>query len=91
MIERRNNDGNYEPGNCCWATRAEQNRNTRHNRFLEVKGTRMTITDAARIHGIALSTLRKRLSKGVPAEHALGLQDLGGCGPEVVSDLTAEA
>jgi hypothetical protein len=28
-IERLNNDRGYEPGNCCWATRSEQNRNQR--------------------------------------------------------------
>jgi hypothetical protein len=28
-LERINNDGNYEPGNCCWATRKEQRANQR--------------------------------------------------------------
>lgn len=28
-LERKNNDGNYEPTNCCWSSRADQARNTR--------------------------------------------------------------
>jgi len=28
-LERKDNDGNYEPENCCWDTRSNQNKNQR--------------------------------------------------------------
>lgn len=37
-IERINNDGNYEPGNCKWIPRPHQSKNQRSNKQLEYNG-----------------------------------------------------
>jgi hypothetical protein len=70
-IERVNNDGDYEPGNCKWATRGEQRRNASHARIYEFNGKRQVIKDWANEYGFSPTTLYYRLSNGWSIERAL--------------------
>jgi len=62
-LERIDNNGNYEPSNCKWATRAEQSQNTRHTRMFTYNGTTKCISDWARVCGVHQSTMHRRLAK----------------------------
>jgi hypothetical protein len=56
-LERSNNEKGYEPGNCIWATRATQMRNTSYNEFVVLRGERMCVADAAKALGIGRAKL----------------------------------
>ena len=61
-LERVNNDGDYTPFNCRWATRKEQSRNTSNNRWLHYMGEDLLITEVAERIGITYQTLQYRLA-----------------------------
>ena len=80
-IDRIDNDDGYRPGNCRWATYAEQNRNYSRNRPVIFRGESILICDLATRVGLPQDILKNRIHRyGWPIEKAVStpVQQRGG-------------
>jgi len=70
-LDRIDNSGNYESGNCRWATASEQQFNKRSNLKLEHQGKIRSIVELSEESGVPLKVLRWRLEHNWDLNQAL--------------------
>lgn len=75
-IDRIDVNGNYEPRNCRWVTKAEQSRNSRKNVYFTYNGITKTTSEWARELDIPITTLNRRIKQNRPLEEIVSKERL---------------